>query len=222
MNELYEKLDLVKQELDNLELFQQLDDSLNKIKNNNELMKKINKYNECSDEALRLDIYNYEEFMEYKKLENEVNLRDIDEKVSKITDNYTILRYPRDISSLNSLLEISDIMLSGKEKYYNDLMYKMGLGIEVSPLNPFIKDYYSNLKGDELNEAEINVLGNKQNLEKLVSSCEEKLKDENITEQEKDLLLHTIEDTNYQINTQKEIINLIQSLKVKERNKNAK
>ena len=47
---------------------------------------------------------------------------------------------------------------------YNDLMYKMGLGIEVSPLNPFIKDYYSNLKGNELNEAEVNVLGNKQNL----------------------------------------------------------
>ena len=108
------------------------------------------------------------------------------------------------------------------EVNYNDLMYQMGLGIEVSPLNPFIKDYYSNLKGDELNEAEINVLGNKQNLEKLVLSCEEKLKNENILEQEKDLLLHTIEDTNYQINTQNEIINLIQSLKVKERNKNAK
>ena len=105
---------------------------------------------------------------------------------------------------------------------YNDLMYQMGLGIEVSPLNPFIKDYYSNLKGEELNEAEVNVLGNKQNLEKLVSSCEEKLNNENILEQEKDLLLHTIEDTNYQINTQKEIINLIQSLKVKERNKNAR
>lgn len=105
---------------------------------------------------------------------------------------------------------------------YNDLMYKMGLGIEVSPLNPFIKDYYSNLKGEELNEAEVNVLGNKLNLEKLVSSCEEKLKDKKITEQERDLLLHTIEDTNYQINTQQEIINLIQSLKVKERNKNAK
>lgn len=98
----------------------------------------------------------------------------------------------------------------------------MGLGIEVSPLNPFIKDYYSNLKGNELNEAEINVLGNKQNLEKLVLSCEEKLKDKNILDSEKDLLLHTIEDTNYQINTQQEIINLIQSLKVKERNRNAK
>lgn len=108
------------------------------------------------------------------------------------------------------------------EVNYNDLMYQMGLGIEVSPLNPFIKDYYSKLKGAELNEAEVNVLGNKQNLKKLVDSCEEKLKDENILEQEKDLLLHTIEDTKYQINTQDEIINLIQSLKLKERNKNAK
>ncbi len=105
---------------------------------------------------------------------------------------------------------------------YSDLMYMIGLGIEVSPLNPFIKDYYSKLKGDELNEAEVNVLGNKQNLEKLVLSCEEKLKDKNILENEKELLLNTIEDTKYQINTQAEIINLIQSLKVKERNKNAK
>ena len=98
----------------------------------------------------------------------------------------------------------------------------IGLGIEVSPLNPFIKDYYSKLKGDELNEAEVNVLGNKQNLEKLVLSCEEKLNDKSIIESERELLQNTIEDTKYQINTQNEIINLIQSLKVKERNKNAK
>ena len=36
---------------------------------------------------------------------------------------------------------------------------------------------------------------------------EEKLRDKKILESEKDLLLHTIEDTNYQINTQQEIIN---------------
>ena len=84
------------------------------------------------------------------------------------------------------------------------------------------KDYYSKLKGDELNEAEVNVLGNKQNLEKLVLSCEEKLNDKSIIESERELLQNTIEDTKYQINTQNEIINLIQSLKVKERNKNAK
>ena len=116
------------------------------------------------------------------------------------------------------LRKISNVL----DVYYSDLMYMIGLGIEVSPLNPFIKDYYSKLKGEELNEAEVNVLGNKQNLEKLVLSCEEKLNDKSIIESERELLQNTIEDTKYQINTQNEIINLIQSLKVKERNKNAK
>ncbi len=104
---------------------------------------------------------------------------------------------------------------------YNDMMYKIGLGMEVSPLNPFIKDYYNKMNLDELNEAEINVLGSITNLKQLVKSCEENL-NKNIIESEKELLLHTIEDTNYQITTSNEIVNLIQSLKVKERNKNAK
>ena len=43
-----------------------------------------------------------------------------------------------------------------------------------------------------------------------------------LPEEQKELLIHTIEDHTYQINSSKEIIKLIQSLKVKERNKNAK
>ena len=108
---------------------------------------------------------------------------------------------------------------------YNEMMYKIGLGMEVSPLNPFIKDYYNKMTLDELNEAEINVLGSITNSTQLVSSCKDKLKDKeknNISESEEELLIHTIEDTEYQINTSKEIVNLIQSLKVKERNRNAK
>ena len=101
-------------------------------------------------------------------------------------------------------------------------MYKIGLGMEVSSLNPFIKSYYEKMKLDELNEAEINVLGSIENSTKLVNACKENLEKKNILESEKELLLHTIEDTEYQINTSKEIVNLIQSLKVKERNKNAK
>ena len=105
---------------------------------------------------------------------------------------------------------------------YNEMMYKIGLGMEVSSLNPFIKSYYEKMKLDELNEAEINVLGSIENSTKLVNACKENLEKKNILESEKELLLHTIEDTEYQINTSKEIVNLIQSLKVKERNKNAK
>ena len=103
---------------------------------------------------------------------------------------------------------------------YNEMMYKIGLGMEVSPLNPFIKDYYNKMNLDQLNEAEINVLGSIENSKQLVKSCEENL-EKTKTEKEKELLEHTIEDTNYQITTSNEIVSLIQSLKVKERNRNA-
>ena len=56
----------------------------------------------------------------------------------------------------------------------------------------------------------------------LIIKDKENLKKKNILENEKELLLHTIEDTQYQITTSEEIVNLILSLKVKERNKNAK
>ena len=37
---------------------------------------------------------------------------------------------------------------------YNEMMYKIGLGMEVSPLNPFIKDYYNKiLKAKTVTEA---------------------------------------------------------------------
>ena len=133
-------------------------------------------------------------------------------ELSKIESGVRKEPSPKILRKISNVLDVN----------YSDLMYMIGLGIEVSPLNPFIKDYYSKLKGDELNEAEVNVLGNKQNLEKLVLSCEQKLNDKSIIESERELLQNTIEDTKYQINTQNEIINLIQSLKVKERNKNAK
>ena len=133
-------------------------------------------------------------------------------ELSKIESGIRKEPSPKILRKISNVLDVN----------YSDLMYMIGLGIEVSPLNPFIKDYYSKLKGEELNEAEVNVLGNKQNLEKLVLSCEEKLNDKSIIESERELLQNTIEDKKYQINTQDEIINLIQSLKVKERNKNAK
>ena len=133
-------------------------------------------------------------------------------ELSKIESGVRKEPSPKILRKISNVLDVN----------YSDLMYMIGLGIEVSPLNPFIKDYYSKLKGEELNEAEVNVLGNKQNLEKLVLSCEEKLNDKSIIESERELLQNTIEDTKYQINTQNEIINLIKSLKVKERNKNAK
>jgi hypothetical protein len=75
---------------------------------------------------------------------------------------------------------------------------------------------------EELDTAEINVLGSIENNEKLVAYCEEHLNDKDLPEKQRTTLIHTIEDNKYQIYSSKEIIKLIQSLKVKERNKNAK
>ena len=93
-------------------------------------------------------------------------------ELSKIESGVRKEPSPKILRKISNVLDVN----------YSDLMYMIGLGIEVSPLNPFIKDYYSKLKGEELNEAEVNVLGNKQNLEKLVLSCEEKLNDKSIIE----------------------------------------
>ena len=133
-------------------------------------------------------------------------------ELSKIESGEREIPNPKTLRKISNYIDVN----------YNELMYMIGLGIEVSPLNPFIKDYYSSLKGEELNVAEINVLCSIENAEKLVSSCKNNLEKKDITEQEIELLNNTIKDTEYQINSSREIIKLIQSIKVKERNKNAK
>ena len=117
--------------------------------------------------------------------------------------------------------ELSKIESGEREIPNPKTLRKISNYIDVN-YNPFIKDYYSSLKGEELNVAEINVLGSIENAEKLVSSCKNNLKKKDITDQEIELLNNTIKDTEYQINSSREIIKLIQSIKVKERNKNAK
>ena len=98
---------------------------------------------------------------------------------------------------------------------YNDLMYAAGLGFQVSPLNPFLKKYYSNLKGEELEEALVNTLGSIENWEALVKSLKSRLEDNTLLDEEKEMIQQTIEDTEYQINSAKEIVKLIESQKIK-------
>jgi len=78
------------------------------------------------------------------------------------------------------------------------------------------------MNSEELETAEVNILGSIETLEKLINNLKEELEKDNLMEEQKEILIHTIEDNSYQLNSSKEIIKLIQSLKVKERNKNAK
>ena len=98
---------------------------------------------------------------------------------------------------------------------YNDLMYASGLGAQVSPLNPYLIEHYRKLKGEDLKKALDSIESNISNNEAVISSLK-KSADETTDEEKKEVLLDTIEDLEYQNETNKEILKLLNSLAIKE------
>lgn len=98
---------------------------------------------------------------------------------------------------------------------YNDLMYAAGMGAQVSPLNPYLIEYYQGLKGSALKNAmdsiEEQIRSNTVIIESLKESVEKSDDDE-----KKTTLLETIEDLEYQNDTNNEIMNLLQSKAIEE------
>lgn len=105
---------------------------------------------------------------------------------------------------------------------YNDLMYMIGLGVQVSPLNKYFLDHYSNLKGQELEDAWTIAKASIQNNEIIIKNLQHRIDSEELEEKEKDVLFETIEDLKYQNNTNTEIIKLLEPKIVKEKLKNAR
>ena len=99
---------------------------------------------------------------------------------------------------------------------YNDLMYAAGLGFQVTKLNPFLINYYENLKGDQIVDAILNTSSMIKNWEELITSLKNRLENEKLTELESEKISQTIEDTEYQIETSKEIINVLNSARRRE------
>ena len=105
---------------------------------------------------------------------------------------------------------------------YNDLMYASGLGANVSPLNPYLLAHYSSLKGKDLDEALVKTTGTIENNIVVIESLKKSSEEKGISDDKKNILLETIEDLEYQNETNKEIIKLLESNIISERFKNAK
>lgn len=103
---------------------------------------------------------------------------------------------------------------------YNDLMYMIGLGVQVSPLNPFLLNHYASLKGEELQNAWLTAKASIKNNDLIIESLQKRIDNEELNEEDKNTLLETIEDLKYQNNTNEEIIKLLESNMVKEKLKN--
>lgn len=105
---------------------------------------------------------------------------------------------------------------------YNDLMYAAGLGFQVTSLNPFLINYYEHLKGDQIIDAILNTTAMINNWEELVNNFNERLKNEKLSDSEKEVISQTIEDTEYQIKTAEEIVKVLNSARRKEAVENDK
>ena len=73
MEELYNYLEKKKNELDNSSIIKEYLKSKDKVMNNKELVKLIDKYHNTLDENIKSEIIKNKDFREYKKHENDVN-----------------------------------------------------------------------------------------------------------------------------------------------------
>lgn len=98
---------------------------------------------------------------------------------------------------------------------YNDLMYASGLGTQVSSLNPYLIEHYSKLKGEDLKKALDSIESNMSNNDVVINSLK-KSAEKTTDEEKREVLLDTIEDLEYQNETNKEILELLNGLAIKE------
>lgn len=106
---------------------------------------------------------------------------------------------------------------------YNEMMSMVGLGAQVTTLNPFIKNYYKNLKGEELEDAWVMATSSIKNNEVIIETLNNQIRNnENMEKDKKDILIDTIQDLAYQNETNRQIIDILDDNRFKEAKKNAK
>ena len=91
MEDLIEKIDNVKTNLDKTEQVKKIKRLNKELSNNKELLNKIERYNITQDEKLHQEIINNKFFREYKLSENEINyiILEINSRLKRITKKGT-------------------------------------------------------------------------------------------------------------------------------------
>ena len=89
MEELIEKVNELKEELNNTKEVKELKEINNSIMKDQELLNDIKKYNETQDENIKERIINHKLFREYKHKENELNfiILEINSKLKEISSS---------------------------------------------------------------------------------------------------------------------------------------
>ena len=133
-------------------------------------------------------------------------------ELSKIESGERELPNPKILKKISKHIDLN----------YNDMMSMIGLGTQITMLNPFIKNYYEHLKGDKLEDAWIIAKSSIDNNNTMINNLNNDINDGNLSEEDKETVLETIQDLEYQNTTNKLIIEILDNTRYKEAKNNAK
>lgn len=132
--------------------------------------------------------------------------------LSKIESGETEIPNPKILKKISKHIDLN----------YNDMMSMIGLGTQITMLNPFIKNYYEHLKGDKLEDAWIIAKSSIDNNNIIIDNLNNDINNGNLSEEDKETALETIQDLEYQNTTNKLIIEILDNTRYKEAKNNAK
>lgn len=132
--------------------------------------------------------------------------------LSKIESGETEIPNPKILKKISKHIDLN----------YNDMMSMIGLGTQITMLNPFIKNYYEHLKGDKLEDAWIIAKSSIDNNNTMINNLNNDINDGNLSEEDKETALETIQDLEYQNTTNKLIIEILDNTRYREAKNNAK
>ena len=132
--------------------------------------------------------------------------------LSKIESGETEIPNPKILKKISKHIDLN----------YNNMMSMIGLGTQITMLNPFIKNYYEHLKGDKLEDAWIIAKSSIDNNNIMINNLNNDINDGNLSEEDKETALETIQDLEYQNTTNKLIIEILDNTRYKEAKNNAK
>ena len=132
--------------------------------------------------------------------------------LSKIESGETEIPNPKILKKISKHIDLN----------YNDMMSMIGLGTQITLLNPFIKNYYEHLKGDKLEDAWIIAKSSIDNNNIMIDNLNNDINNGNLSEEDKETALETIQDLEYQNTTNKLIIEILDNTRYKEAKNNAK
>ena len=134
-------------------------------------------------------------------------------ELSKIESGEREVPNPKILRKLSKYIDLN----------YNEMMSMVGLGAQSTPLNPFIKNYYKNLKGVELEDAWVMATSSIKNNEVIIETLNNQIRNnEDMEQDKKDILIDTIQDLAYQNETNKQIIDILDENRFEDAKKNAR